>query len=313
MIRSASLLAAAALAALSAPALAQDGYYDPRQPPPLPEPGAAGVWEGEWQGAWEDEDTYRGVWHGTYVGLDGEPIEAEYRGTFIGDARFVSEDGRVLYRDDYGWQEDRAEGWERYAGHRRMAPPMAHRPDPGPRVGYSPEQRADWLARCREAYYDESGRRRGQAIGGVLGAVAGGVIGNRIADGERLGGTLVGAGVGALAGAAIGGEIGAGRDRDRYDECEAYLVQYEQSFAGGYGHAPGGYGYGYGYPTGPVMWVKVPIVRERRGCGCQRVVEERIVEERVVVEERVAVPQGEKRVRIVRPAPVQTKTVRYTK
>lgn len=298
MIRRISLLAAAALAALPAAALAQ-GVYDPGLPPPLPEDYAGGTWEGEWQGSWDDAQTWRGVWHGTYTGLDGYPVEAEYRGTFVGDTRFVSDGGQVLYRDhDRSWREDRGEHARDALMHDRGMPAPAH----GARLGYAPEQRAAWLDNCRAAYYDGAGRRRGEIVGGVLGATIGGVAGNRIADGARLGGTLVGAGVGGLAGAAIGGAIGGERDRDRLDECEAYLLRYEQSLAGGHG------AYGYRYGFGPVMWVKVPIVRKRRDCGCERVVEEWIEEERIVTP-----PAPDKRVRIQQPAPVKTKTVRYAK
>ena len=63
------------------------------------------------------------------------------------------------------------------------------------------------------------------------------------------------------------------------DVCESYLAQYERGYAmaaqgaapvgGAYGalpalpgaYAPGG----YGYPYGPVMWVRVPIVRQPAG------------------------------------------------
>jgi hypothetical protein len=60
--------------------------------------------------------------------------------------------------------------------------------------------------------------------------------------------------------------------------CQSYLEQYERSYAlaaqapapvaGTYAplpappgaYAPGGYG--YAYPAAPVMWVRVPIVRQ---------------------------------------------------
>ena len=300
MIRCTTLLAAATLAGMSVPAMGQAGY-DPGLPPPLPDDYAAGNWEGQWQGSWDDAQTWRGVWYGTYTGLDGYPVEAEYRGTFIGVTRFVSDGGQVLYRDhDRGWREDQAEGWD---DHRRGARPHGRgmpAPAHGARIGYPPDQRAAWLEDCRAAYYDGAGRRRGEIVGGVLGAVAGGVAGNRIADGAGLGGTLIGAGVGGLAGAAIGGAIGGERDRDRLDECEAYLLRYEQSFAGG----QGAHGYGYG----PVMWVKVPIIRKRSDCNCERMVEEWIEEEEIA-----PAPAPVKRVRIRQPAPVKTKTVRYAK
>ena len=247
-IRSASWLAAAALAATAVPALAQDGYQ-PGPPPPLPPPGA---WEEEWTGS-----------------DDGYPDE---------DAR---------------WEEQ---------GLAQGAPPQ--------QLGYSPEQRAQWLEQCRATYYrDGSGRESGQVIGGVLGGVAGGVVGSEIAEGDdNLGGVLVGAGVGALAGAAVGGAIGAEADRDRADQCESYLLRYEQSLHGpGPGYAHGAYGYAYPYPY-PVMWVRVPIhTRHGRNCGCPTVVEE------VVVEEQAAPPPA-RRTKIQRiapaPAPRPDKRVR---
>ena len=260
-IRSASWLAAAALAATAVPALAQDGRYHPG-PPPLPEEGA---WEEEWEEdldeAYEDED----------------PRWEEQRGSH-GDAHGA------------GPGE-----WRGHGGAQQM--------------GYSPEQRDQWLAQCRATYHDESGQRRGQVIGGVLGGVAGGVAGNRIAGrGDRLGGTLIGAGVGGLAGVAIGGAIGAEADRDRRDECEDYLARYEQSYLGpgpGYSHgyAQGAYGYHYPYPY-PVMWVKVPIHTVRhRDCGCETVVEEVVVEE-------AAPPPRARRTKIRRIAPTPDKRVR---
>ena len=104
--------------------------------------------------------------------------------------------------------------------------------------------------------------------------------------------------------AAIGGAIGSESDRDRLDECEAYLLRHEQGYRGpvyaqahGYpqGHAQGAYGYHYPYPY-PVMWVKVPIVTERRGCGCETVVEE-------WVEEEETTPPPARRAKIRRVAP----------
>jgi hypothetical protein len=189
------------------------------------------------------------------------------------------------YLDDDAW-EDRG-------------PPLHAAPQA---TGYPPEQRAAWLEQCRASYYDESGRRRGEVIGGVLGAVAGGVAGSEIAEGgDNLGGTLIGAGVGGLAGAAVGGAIGAEADRDRIDECEAYLLRYEQSHYGHgagarYDHGQGAYGYHYPYPY-PVMWVKVPIVTERRDCGCETVVEEWVEEEPAPPRIRRVAPRRDKRIR----------------
>lgn len=238
-LRFASLLSAAALAAMAAPVLAQDSY-DPGPPPPLP--------------AWDEE------------------------------------------RDEYPDDEylDEEEAWE------------DHGSGPAPHaMGYPPEQRAAWLEQCRARYHDESGRRRGQVLGGVLGAVAGGVAGGAIAEGDdNLGGVLIGAGVGGLAGAAVGEAIGADAGRDRIDECEVYLLRYEQSYRGygpghGPGHASGAYGYHYPYPY-PVMWVKVPIVTERRDCGCETVVEEWVEEEPAPPRIRRAVPARDKRIRITK-------------
>jgi hypothetical protein len=97
--------------------------------------------------------------------------------------------------------------------------------------GYPALERLAWLNQCRNAYYP----------GGLTGAV--------LASGQP-------------------------------DVCEAYLQQYERSIAlaaqggayaqgavapGAYAYAPGGYppgASGYGYPSGPVMWVRVPIIRE---------------------------------------------------
>jgi hypothetical protein len=240
-IRSALLLAAAALATTAAPALAQDTRYDPGPPPPLP------AWDEDRQ-EYPDED---------YVHGEGD--------------------------------------WESEGGHHGQ---------PAHAMNHAPDARADWLEQCRATYYDERGRRRGQVIGGLLGAVAGGVAGSAIAEGDdNLAGTLIGAGAGGLAGVAIGGAIGAEADRDRLDECEAYLLRYEQSYRGhGYAahHGQATYGYHYPYPY-PVMWVRVPFMTERRDCGCETVVEERIVEESAPpppVRRRAPVP--DKRVRLVK-------------
>lgn len=242
-LRFASLLATAALAAMAAPALAQDGY-DPGPPPPLP--------------AWDEE-------------LDEYPD------------------------DEYLDEEDAWEVQRRHHGPPPHAAPHA--------MGYPPEQRAGWLEECRARYHDANGRARGQVIGGLLGAVAGGVVGSEIAEGDdNLGGTLIGAGVGGLAGAAVGGAVGAEADRDRIDECEAYLLRYEHGYRGhgpNYGRAPGAYGYHYPYPY-PVMWVRVPIVTERRDCGCETVVEEWVEEEPAPLRIRRAPPRPDKRIRITK-------------
>jgi hypothetical protein len=102
-------------------------------------------------------------------------------------------------------------------------------------MGYSSAERTAWLNQCRNAYYPASA---------ATGAVAASV---------------------------------------QPDTCEAYLLQYERNAAmaaqgaaysqgayppGGYApapmaYAPGAYAPGaYGNPYAPVMWVRVPIVRE---------------------------------------------------
>lgn len=218
------------------------------------------------------------------------------------------------------WEEDR-EGYEEEDpiwehrethsdGHDARPGEWHGEPGRGQAWAFPAEQRAQWLEQCRATYRGHRGRERGQIIGGVLGAVAGGVAGSEIAEGgDNLGGTLIGAGVGGLAGAAIGGAIGARSDRDRIDECEQYLLRYEQSYRGyghGYtGHAEGAYGYHYPYPY-PVMWVRVPIHTERRGdCGCETVIEEVVVED--------AAPPPARRAKIRRIAPAPDKRVRTAK
>ena len=225
------------------------------------------------------------------------------------------------HEEDYAdGPEDTGVAWEHEGWRDPGLPPQPYADE----VRDAHEQRAAWLEQCRQAYrYDDRGERRGEVIGGVIGGVGGAIIGNRILDSSRLGGTLIGGGVGALAGAAIGGEIGEDADRDRaarrIDQCEDYLLRYERGYAAGpaYGaHGYGAYGYGaQGYGAWPpVMWVKVPIVTERRrtGCGCREVVEE-VIEE-VVEEEVVAVPQKRVKIQRVVPAPAKaTKTIRYSK
>jgi hypothetical protein len=151
----------------------------------------------------------------------------------------------------------------------------------GPRFAYSPEQRADWLDECHANFdrlNDEDqfdGRRHGARVGGLLGAIGGGIAGNRIAGrGNRVVETAIGAGVGAGAGALAGAAIGSAADADsdrrgppHGDYCEDYLSRYESGAAN--------YGQGGGYGYGPVMWVRVPIIRERsHDCDCEEVIEE---------------------------------------
>lgn len=150
MTKHLTALFALTLTGTAAPALAQ---HD-RGPPPRLE-----SWDGEWQGAWDNETTYPGVWRGTYTGADGETVEAEYRGRFIGESRFLSDVGPALRREGpRGWREDR--GSPRSARGRPLPPqPQLS----GPRFGYSLEERAAWLDECRaRAGYGYRDERRGR-------------------------------------------------------------------------------------------------------------------------------------------------------
>jgi hypothetical protein len=100
-------------------------------------------------------------------------------------------------------------------------------PGGGPSTGYSAAERTGWLNQCRNIYYPGS-----TATGAVVAA--------------------------------------------QTDVCESYLQQYERSYAmaaqapaypaGAYPPLPAAPGIyapgGYGYPSVPVMWVRVPIVRQ---------------------------------------------------
>jgi uncharacterized protein YcfJ len=167
-------------------------------------------------------------------------------------------------------------------------------PQAAQRMGYSPEQRADWLHQCRARY----GRDNDGGLGGaVIGGVVGGVIGNRVAGkGNRTAGTIIGAGVGAVAGAAIDTAEDRGRARD---ECEDYLDRYEAYYAGsgGYGAGYGGYGYGQNV-------IYVPMIV---GWDCKP-------KKTKVVEEWVEAPA--RRVIYTKPAPtkvIRTKVIKQTK
>lgn len=65
------------------------------------------------------------------------------------------------------------------------------------------------------------------------------------------------------------------------------------------GHGAGAWGYHYPYPY-PVMWVRVPIITERRDCGCETVVEEWIEEEPAPPRVRRAPPPRDKRIRVTK-------------
>lgn len=225
--RSTAFLAAAALMALSTPAIAADA-------PPLPPP------PGSWHGGAHGE--VGGEVAGPPVAIDGADPRPEWR----------EREQPMMHHAVAG-----DHGPHHQTLHGNMAPPQ-----PAPRFAYSAQQRAAWIDECRANQLPRE-RRSGGLIGGLLGAVAGGVAGNRIADGSRLAGTLIGGGVGAVAGAVIGNAIDRGNDDERQERaiafCEDYLSRYE---AGGMAQP----GYGYGYPAGyavPMMMVAVPMTAQR--------------------------------------------------
>ncbi|APE27525.1 glycine zipper 2TM domain-containing protein [Aurantiacibacter gangjinensis] len=271
--RFAGLLASAAIMATT-PALAQH-HHDA---PPL-EP-LSGVHDGEWQGEWADDDTWRGMWNGTYTNRDGHTVQGQYVGTFIGNARFVTEDGHVLeLGEDETWYEGADGVYIVRRGHHLGASPDG-------RLGYSMAEREAWLSDCRllmadaGGYYGYDDRDAdGGLIGGLLGAVAGGVIGNRVADGDRVLGTVIGGGLGALAGSAIGSAIDNDGDGEisgnelyaaRY--CDAYLRRYEMG--GHSGFSDYGYGHGHHYGMMPAHGQR----GHRHGRDCEVTVREEWVE-----------------------------------
>lgn len=155
--------------------------------------------------------------------------------------------------------EDPLPEWKSPAMHQgapRMLPPMPMAASmapggyPGPDLAAWEEQRADWLAECRQRFGG-----KGQTAGGVVGGLIGGVAGSAIAG---RGNRTVGAVVGGLAGAVAGSAVGASSDRRRArDYCESYLDRYTASYGQGYPQAQGpsyppgyGPGYSYGYGTG---------------------------------------------------------------
>ncbi|WAT17203.1 glycine zipper 2TM domain-containing protein [Aurantiacibacter sp. MUD11] len=255
------LMASAAMIATATSAAAHEhGPHGPHQTREVVIETDEGVYDGEWEGHWQDGDTWRGMWNGTYTAPDGQQLHGQYVGTFIGQGRFVTDDGRVLLLDERrGWRETEGEHHVRII--RRQRGPLGASPDG--RLGYTMAEREQWLAECRLLMADAGGYRDhddrdadGALIGGILGAVAGGVAGNRIADGDRLAGTLIGAGVGGLAGAAIGSLLDGDGDGEvdanelwaaRY--CDAYLRRYEMGGGAGY------HGHGHGHAQ-PVMMVQ---------------------------------------------------------
>lgn len=123
------------------------------------------------------------------------------------------------------------------------------------------EDRADWLAECRQRY---GGGRK--VAGGVVGGLFDGIAGSAIAGrGHRTIGAVVGGVTGAIAGAAIGDSTDRRRARDY---CESYLDRYFANYNRNYGaygayagNQPYGYPQGqltYGYAMQPMM-VLVPV------------------------------------------------------
>ena len=262
-----------------------------------------------------------GDWDGTFVDIGGATIYGDFGGTWIGEDRFVTDEGRMLYLDDEGmWRED-AMGEGEYRVERRVIrrdlPRREVAAHSGPVLGYTAEERAAWIAQCvslhdrsaYELYSDPYYRHRdndgnGGLIGGLLGAVVGGFAGNRIDDdGNRLAGTLIGAGIGGVAGAVIGAAID--RDDERYDDygyyddevyydnaayyanyCNAYLTNYER---------------GYGVPgqvqAVPVTMVATPARTARRALPRELHIE--------VIEQEIAAERPTYR---AEPAPVSRRT-----
>lgn len=242
-IRNTLLASGAALLALTSPASANE---DDLHPEHVEAVEAGGSYDGKWNGHWQDDETWRGMWNGTFTSATGDVLTGRYVGTFTGRGQFVADDGRVLVFGEGGWTEaeNRAE-----IGRQRLS---LHAADPSAdtRFAYSFAEREAWLADCRMLLANAGGYDRydhhyrddadGGLIGGLLGALGGGIAGNRIADGNRVAGTLIGAGIGGIAGAVIGSLIEGDDDGDRIDRvdanelyaaryCEAYLRRYELS------------------------------------------------------------------------------------
>ena len=278
----ATLFAATAMAAASAPALAQDGYALPPPPPPmvvdphaghLPAPPPAPV-----------------VQYAQPVVYPAPPAAypAPYPPAPHPQAQY--HDAAMEYHAPHG------------------LPPM-------PSLGYTEAERDGWLADCRAQYYGE-GRKKGGLIGGLLGAIGGGILGHEVTDGNRtrrIGGTLIGAGVGGLAGLAIGAAIGGASDDERIDDCEAYLRHHTGGYRAGPDH---GYGYGYGYYGYTTVMVPVQVQSAYTYSTPIRREHSEVIEE--VIEETVVVPVKATKYVEAAPAPAATKyvkgkTVRATK
>lgn len=284
------LLSGAAMMAVATPALAHDDHLHRQHVEVV---SASGDYDGEWQGHWQDGDTWRGMWNGTFTTNEGEVMEGRYVGTFVGEGRFVTDDGRVLMLGDYGWHEGDGD----YGVHHVRRPHQLGASPEG-RLGYTMAEREAWLADCRVLmssagrygdYYDYyRDDADGGLSGGLLGAIGGGFAGNRIADGDRLAGTLIGAGIGGLAGVVIGSLIDSDDDDHRETRdidanelyaaryCDAYLRRYEMG---------GGAGFHGQRPYGQPMMVQTVAAHaphgqhgHRHGPECTTTVREEWVE-----------------------------------
>ena len=99
--RSILLFASVAALGFAAPAIAQDAHEDmPHGAEHHGDPVTSdGNYDGAWQGNWSDKETWHGEWTGAYTDAEGRTVDATYHGVFIGEHRFMSEDGHVLAHD----------------------------------------------------------------------------------------------------------------------------------------------------------------------------------------------------------------------
>ena len=131
---------------------------------------AGGSYDGEWAGHWQDGDTWRGMWNGTFTTSEGEVLAERYVGTFVGEGRFVADDGRVLSLGDEGWHES----VEEYDIGHHLSRYDAVSASPDGRFGYTLSEREAWLSDCRllmsgaGGYYDYDDYYRDDADGGLI-------------------------------------------------------------------------------------------------------------------------------------------------
>ena len=255
------LLASAASLMLAVPTLARD------EPRPVIEHRevleSSGNHDGEWQGHWREGNSWRGTWNGTYTTHDGEVLDSEYDGTFVGEGRFVGDDGHVLALGNDGWREPDGD-YEVHIERNHMDIAAS----PGGMLGYSLAEREAWLSDCRLLMSNQ----------GVAGAVIGSAIDG--ADGDHRGEHEFDA-----------NELWAAR------YCDAYLRRYEME--GGVGFANQS---SYGQPANWVPANSADHEhrrhRHRHGSECTTTVREEWVE----LERPAPTPRPARRV-IPRPQP----------